>query len=456
MNWTSARAWAGTVARLGLGIVFVVAGWQKLHDPSAFLRAVRAYDVMPDWLNKATAYGLPVLEVCIGVLLVLGLITRAAATVAGILMLVFLVGIIEAAGRGLKLECGCFGGGGTTDGPTSYTLDILRDLGLTVLAVYLVLWPLTRIAVDEYLARNDQVAPPSAKRMRSEQGQRKYNAVLEARKREARTRSRYLVGSLAVLVVLVSVIGIGVQSNRSKIQGSVTASNASVTNGVVLGNKSAKVTVDLFEDFQCPACEQFHTATGADLATLISAGQAQVRIHMVAFLDASSSGNQYSTRAANAGYCASDISPQMFFAYYDYLYSTQKGQPIQPAEGSNGRTDTDLINYAGAVGITGTALTTFQTCVQTEQHKSLVQAATNDWSQRGFTGTPTVLVNGKQLTDLTKASFDAAVLKADPKATAGSTATAYPSPTPSGSSASTGSPAPSGSASVVATPTASP
>ena len=45
-------------------------------------------------------------------------------------MLVFLIGIVQAAIRGLKLECGCFGGGGATQGSTTYTLDILRDVGL--------------------------------------------------------------------------------------------------------------------------------------------------------------------------------------------------------------------------------------------------------------------------------------------------------------------------------------
>ena len=49
--------------------------------------------------------------------------------------------MIQAAARGIQLECGCFGGGGLTDdGNTNYTWDILRDLGLLVLAAFLVVW----------------------------------------------------------------------------------------------------------------------------------------------------------------------------------------------------------------------------------------------------------------------------------------------------------------------------
>ena len=111
------------------------------------------------------------------------------------LFLVFLIGIIQAAARGIKLDCGCFGGGGFTDDGTTYTLDILRDLGLLVLAVYLVMWSLTRFSLEEFIGRHDYVEVPSAKRMRTEQGRRKYNA--EVREEASRRRARGTGGSTA-------------------------------------------------------------------------------------------------------------------------------------------------------------------------------------------------------------------------------------------------------------------
>lgn len=436
MNWSSIRPWVGTVARIALGAMWIWAAWAKLADPRAFVQTVRAFDVTPEWLSKAIGYGLPVLEVCIGVMLVLGIVTRAAALVSALLLFVFLIGLIEASARGLKLECGCFGGGGTTIGSTHYTFDILRDIGLMAVSAYLVIWPLTRFSIDEFLARNDQVAMPSAKRMRSEQGQRKYNAMLEARRREAQIRTRYLTLAFALVVALVSVIGIGVQANRAKISGDLTATNASVSNGVVVGKASAPVKVDVFEDFQCPVCLQFEQTTAADIAAKVKAGQIQVRYHTMAFLDSASSGNRYSTRAANAGLCASDVNVDDFVKYHDILYGKDSsGQVVQPKEGSHGRSNTELLDYAKQAGIKSNDLTTFQSCMSGELHKALVAAITDNASQRGVTGTPTVMVDGKKLGAVTKASFDAAVAKAAAEATptptpsqSGSTSSSTPSP----------------------------
>ena len=436
MSWSSIRGWLGTLARLVLGAVWIWAAWSKLGDPRGFVQAVRAYDATPEWLSKAIGYGLPVLELCIGVMLVVGVVTRVAAIVSALLLFVFLIGIIQAAARGIKLECGCFGGGGSITGGTQYTLDILRDVGLLILAVFLILWPLTRISVDEFLARNDDVALPSAKRMRTEQGRRKYNVMLEARRREAQVRTRYLTASLAAVVVLVVVIGIGVQANRAKIQGDLTATNASVGNGVVLG-KAAPVTVDLFEDFQCPHCLEFEQSAHADIAAKVKAGTIQARYHPMAFLDSSSGGNHYSTRAANAALCASDINVDTFIKYHDILYGKDtSGKQVQPEEGSNGRTDTQLIGYARQAGITGNSLTTFQSCVTGQLHKALVQAITDNASKRGVSGTPTVMVNGKKLGTVDQANLDKAITEAAAKAP-------KPTPSPSGSSTSSSSTTPS-------------
>ena len=457
MNWTSNRPWLGTVVRLGIGAVFLWAGWAKLANPRTFVRAVRAYDATPEWLSSGIGYGLPVLEICIAVLLIVGLVTRYAAGVAGALLAVFVIGIIEAGARGIKLECGCFGGGGSST-HTTYLLDTARDLGLIAMAVYLVLWPITRISGDEFLARNDHVELPSAKRMRTSQGQRKYNVMVETRRREALLRNRYLVTALAILVVLISVIGIGVQANRAKITIATTAANASATNGIVVGQK-APVTIDLYEDFQCPVCQEFQASAGSDIDSLISSGKAQVRFHMVAFLDSSSSGNEYSTRAANAGICASDISTATFLKFHDYLYGTDaKGNKIQPAEGGDGRTDDDIDNYAKAIGITGEQLTTFEGCVTAKTYVSVVAATTDNWSKRGYNGTPTLVVNGKQLADATKAALDKAVsgiLATAPPVTPPKT-TASSTDSSSASSSSSSSASSSSSDSASSSPSATP
>ena len=411
VSWNAVRPWLGTVARLVLGAVWIWAAWSKLREPRTFTQAVRAYDVTPEWLSKGIGYGLPVLELALGVLLVLGLVTRIAAAVSGVLFLVFLVGLVQASARGIQLECGCFGGGGVTDGGnTQYVLDILRDVGLLVLAAYLVVWAWTRISVDEYITRHDVVEAPSAKRLRTEQGRKKYEQQVAARQKHARSRGLWLNGSLAGVVVLVVLIGIGVQSSRAKIEGTLTAENATVSHGVVYG-KAAAATVDVYEDFQCPRCLDFEKAVGATVDKDVQAGKAQVRFHILSFLDGSSSGNRYSSRAANAAICASDISVATFVKFHNVLYGKLGGKQVQPTEGSNGRTDAQLVSYGKAAGIKGAALTTFQGCVTNENHKALVEALTEQGSKDGVTGTPTVKVNGKSISP-TLSAFNTAVAKA--------------------------------------------
>ena len=197
------------------------------------------------------------------------------------------------------------------------------------------------------------------------------------------------------------------------------------SNGVVFGKKAA-ATVDVYEDFQCPNCLHFEEAVGAQVDKDVRANKAQVRFHIMAFLDRSSNGHRYSSRAANAALCASDINVDTFVKYHNYLYRPD----IQPKEGTNGRTDAQLESYASKVGIKGAALTTFDGCVTNENHKWLVQALTDQASKNGVTGTPTIKVNGKSI-DPTLAAWNKAIADALKKGPAPD-----PSKTPSPSASS--------------------
>jgi uncharacterized membrane protein YphA (DoxX/SURF4 family) len=141
-----------------LGVVLVVAGASKVTDLAASGRAVAAYRILP--YDVATAVGavLPFVEIALGVLLILGLATRLAAIVSAVLLGVFIAGIASAWARGLRIECGCFGGGGDLSGNASpqYLSEILRDVALLLVAGFLVIFPNSRFSVDTRLERGDQ------------------------------------------------------------------------------------------------------------------------------------------------------------------------------------------------------------------------------------------------------------------------------------------------------------
>ena len=146
------RDWVGLVARLVTGGVWIVAGVLKLPDPAASVRAVRAYDLLPEAVVPTVGHLLPVVEVVIGVALVVGLLTRAVAAVSALLLVAFLIGTAAAWARGLSIDCGCFGGGGfDADATEKYPAEIARDLGLLALSLWLVVRPSSRFSLDRAL-----------------------------------------------------------------------------------------------------------------------------------------------------------------------------------------------------------------------------------------------------------------------------------------------------------------
>jgi len=75
-----------------------------------------------------------------------------SAAVGGLLMLAFIIGIGSAWARGLTIDCGCFGGGGTIGAAqTQYGRDILRDAGLAACGAWLVVRPRTAYSLDHRL-----------------------------------------------------------------------------------------------------------------------------------------------------------------------------------------------------------------------------------------------------------------------------------------------------------------
>lgn len=144
--------WIGTVLRVGLGVVSLVAGLTKLSDLPASVRAVRAYQLLPDAVAQAAGNGLPILEVILGAFLIAGFLTRWSALVFGLMLVGFAIGIASAWARGLAIDCGCFGGGGPTDpATTNYLGHLLRNAGMITAAALLVARPRTRLSVDSAL-----------------------------------------------------------------------------------------------------------------------------------------------------------------------------------------------------------------------------------------------------------------------------------------------------------------
>jgi uncharacterized membrane protein YphA (DoxX/SURF4 family) len=147
------KDWIGLAARLLTGGVWIVAGLIKLPDPAGSIRAVRAYDLLPESVVPTVGLVLPLLEVVVGLCLVLGLLTRTMAVVSALLFVAFIIGIASAWARGLEIDCGCFGGGGELEGASAkYPGEIARDVGLLLASLWLVVRPRSRWSLDALIS----------------------------------------------------------------------------------------------------------------------------------------------------------------------------------------------------------------------------------------------------------------------------------------------------------------
>jgi protein-disulfide isomerase len=214
---------------------------------------------------------------------------------------------------------------------------------------------------------------------------------------------------------------------------------------------SGKVDIRTYEDFGCPICGEFETTNAAYIRGLIQGGQATLQIYPVSILDRQFQGTQYSTRAANAAAAVANFAPDQFYAYHTLLYAHQ------PAEGSTGLTDDQLIAYAKQAKATN--LSAIASAIRNHQYFSWVDAATQRFLKANFAGTnvhsasdinkllnnpnagigtPMIFVNGKYYTGsvTNAAQFRSFVLSA------GAAFTPTPSPTPSGSATPSSTPSP--------------
>lgn len=213
--------------------------------------------------------------------------------------------------------------------------------------------------------------------------------IVERQKAAERRRRLQIITSAVVAVVLVGagLIGWAVYSNQQK----STASSTTVPAGVVDSNTAwavgtGPVTVDVYEDFMCPICNNFEKASGATIKQLITDKKITVRYHTVAILDDSSNGTKYSTRAAGAA--AAAAIEGKFVEYHDVLYANQ------PSEGSNGLDNAKLISLGKSVGLTSS---TFADAVNNKTYDGWVSTVTDTFASRGYSGTPTIVVAGKQV-----------------------------------------------------------
>jgi len=226
-----------------------------------------------------------------------------------------------------------------------------------------------------------------------------------AQQRAAERRRRALVaGAIAAAVLLVSVvIGIAVYTSRDKAPDEFAIPKGATATGVVVGDPKAEVTVDLYVDYLCPICKEFEDQAGAELDKLVADGTIKIDYHPVAYLDRLSS-TEYSTRASAAAGAA--IEAGVFDEFTKQLFANQ------PPEGGAGLSNDTLIELGAKAGASSPE---FAQAVRDQKFAGWTAALTEAASKRGVSGTPTVLVDGQRVENLSVDALKAAIAKNTPQ-----------------------------------------
>ena len=144
-----AQPWLTLLVRLTLGGVLLIAGAIKVPNLPKSAMAVRAYEVLPITLANFLGYTLPWIEIGLGLLLIVGVLVKISGALGALTILTFIIAITQAWARGLSIDCGCFGGGGTINPEdTKYLSEIIRDIGLMGMGIFLYLYPKGRFAIE--------------------------------------------------------------------------------------------------------------------------------------------------------------------------------------------------------------------------------------------------------------------------------------------------------------------
>ncbi|SEF53240.1 Protein-disulfide isomerase [Thermomonospora echinospora] len=221
---------------------------------------------------------------------------------------------------------------------------------------------------------------------------RKRMAELRAREAARAHRRRALATVLGALVVIaVTILAVvllrGGENSRSGYRGSLAPLTRQADGSVVMARPGVSGPVlEIYEDFQCPACKSMEEATGKTVKELAAAGEAKVVYRPFwLFRNSPEPTRGNSLRALNASLCA---PADTWIAYHDRLFAEQG------PENSPGFRDEDLISWARQVGIGDGG---FASCVTGVRKSAQIDQADAAATKAGVQSTPWVTLNGRRL-----------------------------------------------------------
>lgn len=184
-----------------------------------------------------------------------------------------------------------------------------------------------------------------------------------------------------IVVVLLLASGILDQGNSRQLAQAQVDRPAALIDGRAVGAADAPITIEMWEDFQCPACGLFSRSTEPRLIEdYVVPGHVRLVYRDMAFLGKESIDAAVGARAAERLLGAGG-----FWKYHDLLFHNQHG------ENAGGFSRTVLGDMAVSLGMDRAA---FTAALDDPDLIAEVRAETQAAAQAGVTSTPTLDING--------------------------------------------------------------
>ncbi len=221
-------------------------------------------------------------------------------------------------------------------------------------------------------------------------------AVREKRRSQQRKQRIYIVlavvgGALAIAAIAIvpSLLPVGDIVD-------ITPHERPLEDGRAMGDPDAPVLIEVYSDFQCPACKNYSDQIEPQVTeAFVANGNVYYIYRHFPFLDDRAPRNE-SDQAANASMCAADQN--RFWDYHDMLFANWNG------ENQGAFSDKRLVAFAERLDMDMAA---FNSCFDANTHRAEIDSEYQMGRESGVTGTPSVLVNGRILTPGLVPSFDA-------------------------------------------------
>jgi len=194
---------------------------------------------------------------------------------------------------------------------------------------------------------------------------------------------------IGMIVFVLAITGIFIYLDKKPVTNALAPASISKVDGSgLVFNPKVKAQIDIWEDFQCPACRDFEAINNDYVKKVVADGLAKVVYHPLTFIGGrSTTGLNESLIAANAAACAMDEGK--FIEMHEILYQNQAA-----SENSGKFTNAYMISLGSKIGLTSMK---FQNCVTGGNYALWTESSASYAAVKNVNSTPTIFVNGKEL-----------------------------------------------------------